>query len=142
MEIPCYIGRFRPQQEVPKEPWSLGGLSVADYFSHASAGDISLKLNLDRLDWDLVEGNTTRSGTSSKEIWMGAALGFAFGAVGGVVSAWTPVVGGMSTGAKIANALIEITSTGLTSGLAAGTSNALNGRSFEDGFKSGLIMGA
>lgn len=87
-------------------------------------------------------GGAWLSGASSKEIWTGAALGFAFGAIGGAVSAWTPVVGGVSTGAKVANALIEVVSSGLTSGLAAGTSNAVLGRSFEDGFKSGFILGA
>jgi RHS repeat-associated protein len=87
-------------------------------------------------------GGAWLSGATSKEIWTGAAVGFAFGALGGAVSSWTPVVGGLSTGAKVANAFIEIATTGLTSGLAAGTSNAVMGRSFEDGFKSGLMMGA
>ncbi|MCZ4088711.1 hypothetical protein [Sinorhizobium psoraleae] len=49
---------------------------------------------------------------------------------------------GDSFGAMLSNALIEIGSDALIGGLAGGTYNALQGRSFEDGFRGGLVMGA
>ena len=82
------------------------------------------------------------AGGSEKRIWMGAALGFGFGALGGAVSSWLPVIPGGSTSAGLANAMIEIGENGIVGGLSGGTSAALSNGKFEDGFRSGLIMGA
>lgn len=78
---------------------------------------------------------------SGEKIWSGAAVGFLFGAIGGVASDWLPAAskGGWST---FQAGLVEVAADGLLAGAAAGLNARLNNKSFEDGFRSGFIMGA
>jgi hypothetical protein len=70
MQIDCYIGRFRPHQQVPEFPFQLDQRLVQDYFAGASKtpaapnGEIQLQFKTDRIDRDLVENNPQREAST------------------------------------------------------------------------------
>jgi hypothetical protein len=64
MQIHCYLGRFRPHQELPSRPWLLDGRTITQYFAEASSNDIDLVVDESRIDRDLVDGNPNRSASA------------------------------------------------------------------------------
>ncbi|QTN26503.1 VCBS repeat-containing protein [Rhodoferax sp. AJA081-3] len=131
---------YQTAKENGENPWVgalVGGL-VGGLVGAAGAPFLAAALKGAALN----AGFAWATGGTSRDIWTGAAVGFAFGALGEVVSGWLPVAGGDSIGSMTANAMIEIGSDALIGGLAGGTYSALQGRSFEDGFRGGLVIGA
>lgn len=127
---------YKAAEENGKDPWigALIGAVVGGLAGYYGLIGSALK--------GAALGAATSAISGDGRIWTGAALGFAFGAVSGGFSKWVPPVAGDGFWVGTANALVEIGADALVGGLAAGSNNALAGRSFEDGFRSGLVMGA
>ncbi|MBR1188558.1 SpvB/TcaC N-terminal domain-containing protein [Bradyrhizobium sp. AUGA SZCCT0160] len=133
--IGAYLG-YQAAKENGENPWVgaligavIGGL--AGYYGLLGAALKGAAL-----------GAASSAASGEGRIWTGAALGFAFGALGEATGNLLPVAGGEGFWATTANIVIEVGHDALIAGLSAGTNNALAHRSFEDGFKSGFVMGA
>jgi RHS repeat-associated protein len=79
--------------------------------------------------------------TGDDKIFTAAAIGFVFGAAGGMAD-WIPAVAGQGFWVDVTNFAIEVGVDAAISGVQSGVSSAVAGKNFWDGFSSGLLTGA
>ena len=61
IDIKCYVGTLDPTLPVPHLPWALDGTLAEEYFSRASGTSISITVDFDRINRDLIGVTTTGS---------------------------------------------------------------------------------